>query len=118
MTIGKRIKERREELGIEVSEVAKHCGVSDKAAYAWESGSSKTLKPANLVAVAEFLKLRIKWLAIGQGPRERVIDIEELDPEEAALVEAYRLLDRKEQIAMKTTVESLAAPRRRKQAGL
>jgi transcriptional regulator with XRE-family HTH domain len=48
--------------------LAKACGVSPPSVSDWLSGKSKTMEGSNLLASAEFLKIRAKWLADGVGP--------------------------------------------------
>lgn len=114
MTISTRLKQRREELGLDVADVRKACKVSKSAVYAWESGDTKGLKPANLVCVAEVLKTYEKWLAIGEGPKARAVRTDELTPELSELLYDFQDLSTDEQIGMKTTISTLAAQRRKR----
>lgn len=44
------------------------CGVSPASVSDWLSGKSKTMDGHNLLAAADFLKVRAKWLVDGVGP--------------------------------------------------
>lgn len=69
-TLGERVSSRREELGISVQAVAAAAGVSVQSVYLWQRGEVVNLKAANLLAVAELLKVRPKWLQTGKGLKE------------------------------------------------
>lgn len=72
-SIGERIAARLKDMGDEVTvvDVAKAAGVSRQAVYMWLSGDSKSLKAANLLAVAQLLGVREQWLETGRGPKLR-----------------------------------------------
>lgn len=48
--------------------IADECGVRPSAVTQWSDGSSKSLKPENLYALAKATGFSAKWLAIGEGP--------------------------------------------------
>ena len=48
--------------------LAAACGVKPPSVSDWLSGKSKTMVGQNLIAAAEFLRVRPKWLAEGVGP--------------------------------------------------
>lgn len=48
--------------------LAKACSVKPPSVSDWLSGKSKTMEGRNLLAAAEFLRVRAKWLADGIGP--------------------------------------------------
>lgn len=48
--------------------LATACGVKPPSVSDWLSGKSKTMVGQNLIAAAEFLRVRPKWLAEGVGP--------------------------------------------------
>lgn len=48
--------------------LAKACGVSPPSVSDWLTGNSKSMDGPNLIAAAEYLKVRPKWLAEGIGP--------------------------------------------------
>lgn len=50
------------------TELAKKVGLSRSAINQLIQGTSKGMKPENLVAVARALNVRVEWLAIGELP--------------------------------------------------
>ena len=48
--------------------LASACSVKPPSVSDWLSGKSKTMEGGNLLAAAEFLRVRAKWLADGIGP--------------------------------------------------
>lgn len=48
--------------------LAKACGISAPSVSDWLTGKSKSMVGPNLIAAAELLKVRAKWLAEGVGP--------------------------------------------------
>ena len=69
-TIGQRIQERRNELGFSKAELGRRVGVTRAAVWGWESGETKGLTPVNLVRAADAMRVEIRWLATGEGPKE------------------------------------------------
>ena len=67
MTIGDRIKQKRGEAKLNQTELAKAVGVSREAVSQWESGTSKGLKPENLLSCSKALACSIEWLITGQN---------------------------------------------------
>lgn len=65
-TLGDRIKRAREERGWNQQRLADAVGVSRSAVSQWESGETKGLKPDNLIAVAEVLRVTVPWLVRGE----------------------------------------------------
>ncbi len=53
--------------GKKKGEIAAECGVANSAVTQWINGSSKSLKPENLYALAKATGFRPEWLAIGEG---------------------------------------------------
>lgn len=70
-TMGERIKEARDELGMGQAELGRLVGVSGAAVSQWESGATKGLKPENLLAVADVLRVELQWLVHGTGKKYR-----------------------------------------------
>lgn len=87
MSMKSRIKQRMDELGLGVAETAKGI-VSKSAVYQWLDGSTEPGVLA-IVKLADKLKTYEKWLVTGAGPKERG-PLVALDPEEAALLLAYK----------------------------
>ncbi len=48
--------------------LAKACGISAPSVSDWLTGKSKSMVGPNLIAAAELLRVRAKWLAEGIGP--------------------------------------------------
>jgi transcriptional regulator with XRE-family HTH domain len=107
MHIGQRIEKRANKLAISAKEIAKACGVSDKAVYQWYNGATKGLKPENLVAVARLLKTTERWLALEDGPEDRPESVDELPPGGRAVVEAWAALPSEHQFAMLEAMKEL-----------
>ena len=77
-TIGDRIAEiLREDPSKKQSALAEACGVTRASVSDWISGKSKTLKPENLVAAADYLGVELRWLANGTGPKHSIYRITE-----------------------------------------
>lgn len=49
--------------------LAAACGVSQPSVSEWRTGETKSIEGRNLLAAAEFLGVRPKWLAEGVGPK-------------------------------------------------
>lgn len=108
MNVGKRIKERRVELGLAVVDLARFVGVSKSAVYQWESGDTKSLKHVSVVKAAILLKTTERWINTGKGPKN-VADAPTYDEQEAALLAAFRNLSDEEKTAMLVLIQNLAA---------
>lgn len=115
MNIGERIKSRRTDLSLAVLDVAKHVGVTVQSVYQWESGDTKGLRPANLVAVAECLKTTEKWLATGKGPKDRPVG-RLLSPVELELLEHFARLPDDGKSAVMAISRQLAAQQKSEKA--
>lgn len=113
MSIGKRIKERLEELEdeVDVADVAKACGVSKQAVYQWISGSSKSLKGDNLVAVAKVLRVDPGWLSTGKGmaAQEEQAPYDVITPAAKEVAQAWMKLPPALQSSLRTMIFSSAA---------
>lgn len=68
-TTGDRIAQRLERTGSSQADLARACGITASAICQW-IGSDTKIRPANLVAAADFLGCEIRWLATGEGPEE------------------------------------------------
>lgn len=93
-TIGQRIKERREELGLKQAELAKLAGFKSTGAIGnYESGTRSA--PRNLLGLSRALKVRPEWLETGKGKKELDQALIKADPnrftsEELLFLEVYR----------------------------
>lgn len=52
------------------NEIATECGVRPSAVTQWTDGTSKSLKPENLYALAKATGFSAQWIAIGEGPEK------------------------------------------------
>jgi transcriptional regulator with XRE-family HTH domain len=88
MTLGERIRARAEKLGITAKQIAATCGIEDKAVYQWYNGTTKGLRPENLVRTARLLRTTVEWLVFEDGPEDTPISSAILpdDAKEAAAV--------------------------------
>jgi transcriptional regulator with XRE-family HTH domain len=108
MHIGERIERRAKTLGITPQEIAAKCGISDKAVYQWFSGSTKNIRPENLVTVARLLKTTESWLVFEEGPEERSQTGEPLPPGARAALDAWEALPSEEhKLAMISAMREL-----------
>lgn len=64
-TMAQRIKQARTRAGFSHQKLGEKVGVSRAAVAQWESGDTKGLRPDNLVAAADALRVSIRWLATG-----------------------------------------------------
>jgi transcriptional regulator with XRE-family HTH domain len=69
MNLAKRIRGRRNELGLSAADVAAICDVSRTAVLKWESGTTENLKHDHLFVVADALNVQPRWLALGEGEK-------------------------------------------------
>lgn len=65
-TWGERIKQRRQQLRMTKAELARQVGVKPPSVFAWESGDTKELDGANLLAAAKALKCNPEWIMGGE----------------------------------------------------
>lgn len=107
MSLGRRLRQRLDDKGLAVSDLAQACGVSPQAVYQWFNGDTKGLKPENLVAASDLLQTHIRWLVLALGPKERGSKLTDLTPEQAELLHAYIRLTPGEQRAIMATVANL-----------
>lgn len=70
-SIGQRIRARREEKNLEVSELAARVGLAPSTIYGLEGGASKST--TKLHRIAEVLDANVHWLETGRGPIEAAI---------------------------------------------
>lgn len=85
--------------GVRKSELAKACGVSRSSVQEWVDGTTGDLKLDNLFSACDLLKIRPRWLALGQGgvddnspsPRlqELIAVLEDVPEERLHLVEEF-----------------------------
>lgn len=68
LTVAERVKYAMDKAGIQPAGLAKAAGISRSAVSQWVRGETKTIKAKNLLAIANFLKVRFEWLETGAGP--------------------------------------------------
>lgn len=68
MEIHERIARAIKLSGKKKGEVAKACGVANSAVTQWIDGTTKSIRPDNLYALAGITGFNARWLAIGEGP--------------------------------------------------
>ena len=78
-TMAERIKQARTRAGFSPQKLGEKVGVSRAAVAQWESGDTKGLRPDNLVAAADALRVSIRWLATGVTGEDGPMYIEARD---------------------------------------
>ena len=75
MSLGERIAQKRKELGINQTELARKAGVSRQAVSQWENGSIRDVKSQHIAKLAKVLRCDARWLmgesrpnAVGEAP--------------------------------------------------
>lgn len=110
MSIHKRIRERRQELGLTLMEVARRCGLSAwTTVQHWERKTAPTRM--RLPKVAEVLEVTEEWLLTGRGNKtgpNLVGAFSELNGQEAQLVMFFRTLTADEQSSVLTLAFDLS----------
>ena len=95
MDIGKRIRDRREALGLSVEDIARKLGKHRATVYRYESDEIKTLPTDVLAPLAIVLETTPAYLMGWEEPQEEELDnqlismLTKLTPVEAAKVEAF-----------------------------
>lgn len=87
--VGKRIKQRRQEIGISADVLAEKIGVSRATMFRYENGSIDGINVKKLVPIAKALRTTPEYLmgwdeAKEPTPRQRLIDFAESIPEDKA----------------------------------
>lgn len=65
--MGNRIRERRQQLGLSLEQLAKKVGCSKQTIGHYETGSTKTVSMNVLFPLADVLDVSARWLATGEG---------------------------------------------------
>lgn len=68
LTFSDRLRDAMNAEGLNQADLARKVGLSRAAINQVVSGTTKGMKPDNLVAVARALNVRIEWLATGEEP--------------------------------------------------
>lgn len=108
--VGKRILERRRELGITQNDVAKELDVSSAAVSLWEKGKAIP-SSEKLYYLADILQCNINWLLMGSGntpATNHSPSSSSLTPDEEELLEFYNKIPRSERPSIIAMVKSRA----------
>jgi transcriptional regulator with XRE-family HTH domain len=68
--IGRRVRARRNELGLKQGDLARLVGITQPSLSLIESGDTKSLRGTTLVGLARALKTSTRWIMTGKGPHE------------------------------------------------
>jgi transcriptional regulator with XRE-family HTH domain len=90
--LGLRISSRRRELKMTQEQVAKKAKCTKGAVSQWETGDVHNLRLARLFRVADALQVEPRWLAVGEGPKERTLADPKGIPDKVVRL-AHRLAD-------------------------
>lgn len=71
-TLTERINEAIKQSRADVADIAKACGISPQAIYAWMSGETKQIMGDYLVELSEITGYEARWIAKELGPKQRV----------------------------------------------
>lgn len=92
MTIGQRIKQRREELGMTQNELAKKVGYKGKAAISRIETSEGELSSAIILRIAPAIGVSPSKLLEGEEYQHFLSDYYEFDADDVRLIDNYRCL--------------------------
>ncbi len=108
MNIQDRIRQRRKQLGLSMTEVATACGVAWQSVQRWETTAAP--KRTNLLVVAKALRVSIEWLVTGQGPLspDAALDFSKLSGSEAQLVMYYRAMNEPHKVQLLSLANTLS----------
>jgi transcriptional regulator with XRE-family HTH domain len=68
-TFSQRLAEAMQVSGVTQTALAKALGITRQSVLLLLSRDSKSMKPENLFAAADFLGVEAQWLAVGEGPK-------------------------------------------------
>lgn len=71
MMLQDRLKTALSEANLSANKLAKLVGVSHVAVGQWLNGTSKNIKGATAIKVADALQINVDWLLTGAGPKEK-----------------------------------------------
>lgn len=92
-SIGKRIKERRKELGLTQTDIYEQCEITSGALSKIENGA-RVPSVLSFYALSQVLKCSVDWLITGKSSNEQDIQICSLEEE---LLSIFRKLDENDQ---------------------
>lgn len=103
MSMGGRIRERRERRGFNRAELARRVGVSKTTVTNWEEGIQQDMLASKLLRLSKELQCTVDWLLSGHGePGDEIT----LDPVERNVVLNLRALTGKQRDHYVRTLES------------
>lgn len=100
-TLGDRVAHVIQASNLPVKDVAKYCGVTVQAVYAWKRGEVKDLRNDPLFLLADLTGFSARWIATGAGSRSGI-----QDPNTKALVDFYENCDGRGKAAILRVAES------------
>ena len=106
-TLGERLREERERLGMSQPAFAAIAGTTKQTLFSWESG--KTAPDAHQLAAIQAAGADVLYILTGQRTGA-VAPTPALKPEEAALLDNYRHASPEGKKAIKATSDALAKP--------
>jgi transcriptional regulator with XRE-family HTH domain len=101
-----RVTRRLQAIDARPADLARALGITDSAISQWSSRQSANLRPANLVAAADFLRCEIRWLATGDGPE---VAPRPLSSDEAALLSSFRAIGEQDRATLLRMAKMMAA---------
>lgn len=97
-SVGGRIAYARAAMGLTQDKLGERIGVSKSAISQWERGGIEKLTGENLLAIAQALEVSPEWLWFGKDKNGKDIPMgrpKHLAPEEADLVDTFKVLEPK-----------------------
>lgn len=105
-TMAERISQKRRELGINQSELARRVGCSRQTVSQWENGHIRDVTGQHLRALARELQVEPAWILSGKSDQCRSESIN-IDPEDATLCERIHNLTPQERLEIAAHLDEL-----------
>jgi DNA-binding XRE family transcriptional regulator len=77
-TLGERMKEVREDVGLSQADFGKKIGVSRTTVHYWENGTIKNVRPIHLYKAARTGRCSAEWLGTGDGQKTTTGAVEDV----------------------------------------
>ena len=103
MSLGLRIKDLRENMGLNQTALARKAGVSQATVSDYESGEVKHFRASTLMKLAAALDTTPEYLMSGNGAKT----IEDAATDEETLLDAFRLLDESKRFALIAAAQAM-----------
>ena len=103
-TFGQRLERAMMDEGYTQASLGRAMGLSRAAINQLIHGSSKGMKPENLITVCRLLRVRPEWLALGEEPRQPI-----LQPNDTAFLQSLHRLPAAQRETVASLVNDLAA---------